>query len=388
MASRHFAPLLLPLTLALSCAESDAPKPEPAPETMPEVSRVEEAVFHSKVFEIDQIYPSMKGPRARQKIWLGDPKKPELLWITGYRSRITDPETGEEISPEFMCHSNLSFADQEDQTLVLESTIPTKRLFTLSQGQMEVIFPEGFGIPVTSTRPFSLGTQVLNLNPQDELVRVNHETTVSFIRDEDLDTPMRPLFQTAAQSLVAQDAEKAHFGVEEPNETVHGPGCSVGLPAGKKILKDRFGQLFAAHWVVEPGRHVTRTLVTEALALPFDTTAHFIAIHLHPFAESLELRDLTTGETVFKSSAIQAGEGIGLSHVETHSSELGIPLFADHGYELVATYNNTSDENQDAMAVMFLYADDKAFQESAVLDASENRTDLEEEPTRENSFGV
>ena len=110
MASRYVAPLPLLLALALSCAESDAPAPQPAPEATPKVSRVQEAVFRSKVFEIDRIYPSMKGPLARQEIWLGDPKKPELLWITGYRSRITDPETGEEISPEFMCHSNLSFA--------------------------------------------------------------------------------------------------------------------------------------------------------------------------------------------------------------------------------------------------------------------------------------
>jgi len=40
------------------------------------------------------------------------------------------------------------------------------------------------------------------------------------------------------------------------------------------------------------------------------------------------------------------------------------------------------------LALALLYVDDKAFEPSAILDASENRTDLEEEPTRENSFGV
>ena len=41
-----------------------------------------------------------------------------------------------------------------------------------------------------------------------------------------------------------------------------------------------------------------RTLVTELMSLPYDTTVHYIAVHLHPFAESLELIDLTTGKNV------------------------------------------------------------------------------------------
>ena len=39
----------------------------------------------------------------------------------------------------------------------------------------------------------------------------------------------------------------------------------------------------------ESGREVNHTPVTSLMALPFDTTIHYIAIHLHPFAESVEL---------------------------------------------------------------------------------------------------
>ena len=128
---------------------------------------------------------------------------------------------------------------------------------------------------------------------------------------------------------------------------------------------DSFGRRFTGHWVVEPGREVNRTLVTEILDLPFDTTVHYIAVHLHPFAESLELRDLTTGDTVFKSRVRPAEKGIGIQHVDYFSSEEGVLLRKKHDYELVSVYNNTSGEEQDSMAVMYMYLLDKRFEAPA-----------------------
>ena len=95
--------------------------------------------------------------------------------------------------------------------------------------------------------------------------------------------------------------------------------------------------------------------------LQFDTTAHYIAVHLHPFAESLELRDLTTGETVFKSKARNFDDKNGLEEVEYFSSEEGLPLYQDHEYEVVSTYFNTTDVDQDSMAVIFMYVMDPEF---------------------------
>jgi hypothetical protein len=46
---------------------------------------------------------------------------------------------------------------------------------------------------------------------------------------------------------------------------------------------------------------------------------------------------------------------VGLERVEYFSSEEGIPLYADHDYELVSIYQNDTGERQDAMATMFLY---------------------------------
>ena len=80
---------------------------------------------------------------------------------------------------------------------------------------------------------------------------------------------------------------------------------------------------------------------------------------MHPFAESLELRDLTTNETVFKSKCRNFEDFMGLEQVEAFSSVDGVPVYAFHEYELVAIYNNTSGKDQDAMATMFMYVLDK-----------------------------
>ncbi|MEO1934827.1 MAG: hypothetical protein ABGX04_08605, partial [Myxococcales bacterium] len=83
--------------------------------------------------------------------------------------------------------------------------------------------------------------------------------------------------------------------------------------------------------------------------------------HLHPFAESLELRDLTAKETVFISHATNRKDSIGLKEVESYSSTEGLILFKDHEYSLISVYDNDSGERQDAMASMFLYMLDTKF---------------------------
>ena len=107
--------------------------------------------------------------------------------------------------------------------------------------------------------------------------------------------------------------------------------------------------------------------VTEMLELPYDTTIHYILAHVHPFCESLELRDLTTGESVVKLEMKQVENQIGLSHTEHFESVEGLPLYKDHGYEMVSIYNNTSDKEQDAMAVMIFFLKDKTFDADAYL---------------------
>jgi hypothetical protein len=326
----------------------------------------------SKVYTVDRKYRSMEGPMSTQTVQLAQAPLPELLWITGYRALMVGEDGRSPMSQEFMCHSNLDLDMKRHRQLFGWKKFPSNRLFTLSQGQFEIRFPEGFGIPVLSSEPLSLTTQVLNHNFEDARFQVRHKVAIDFVRDADLARPMKPLYMSAANGLVLVEGQSGHYGVEEPNEAEHGSGCLVGQPAMGRVQEDEFGRKFSGHWVVPPGRQENRTLVTEWLNLRFDTTVHYIAVHLHPFAESLELRDLTSGTTVFMSRARNPVGRIGLDHVDAFSSAEGVPLYEDHQYELVSVYNNESGRDQDSMAVMYLYLLDREFRKPDAVNLAES----------------
>jgi hypothetical protein len=260
-----------------------------------------------------------------------------------------------------MCHSNLDFDPARHQEAFGGSKALTTRLFTLSQGQLAIAFPEGFGMPLLGDHPLSLTTQALNLNPTGEAVSVRHRVSIHYAKQSQLSAPMKPLFTKGVYGLQLLEGENGYFGVDAPKQETHGPGCLQGQNATTHVFGDAQGRKFTGHWVVKPGREVNQTLVTKILELPYDTTIHYIAVHLHPFAESLELRDLTEGKVVFKSSTRPFPDRIGLAHVDSFSSVEGIPIYQDHEYELVSVYQNITDKDQDSMAVMNLYMLDKDF---------------------------
>jgi hypothetical protein len=115
------------------------------------------------------------------------------------------------------------------------------------------------------------------------------------------------------------------------------------------------GQLPHGTFLVAPGRQINARRVTEQLTLPFDTTLHYAIAHLHPYGESVELRDVMTGTTVVKLHASNYPDRMALERIETFSSVEGVPVYKDHDYELVSVYNNTSFSDQEAMANIGLY---------------------------------
>jgi hypothetical protein len=115
------------------------------------------------------------------------------------------------------------------------------------------------------------------------------------------------------------------------------------------------GETPTNHWIVPPGRHTYKTEITPQLNLPFDTTIHYATIHVHPFARGMELRDLTTGQTILRLNSQDWPDRIGVAHVEEFKSKNGIPILSNHRYELTVEYDNTSGSNTDAMAILYLY---------------------------------
>ena len=90
---------------------------------------------------------------------------------------------------------------------------------------------------------------------------------------------------------------------------------------------------------------------------------HHIAVHLHPFAEELSLRDITADRILFNSKANNYSNKIGLQKVDSYSSSKGKMLYPDHEYELILTVDNTTEELQDMMASMFVFLYDKEMDE-------------------------
>jgi hypothetical protein len=310
----------------------------------------------------------MMGPWSGQALQLGDAEADELVWITGYRAVMKGEDGETSMSQEFMCHSNLDIDVQAHRQRFQVAPVFSPRLFTLSQGQFEIRFPPGFGIPVSSSEALSLTTQVLNHNFEiagpEEAFSVRHQVTVEYALDREVGPGMVPLLPTAAYGLALLEGDAAYYGVDDPDDEHHGPGCMVGEGASDHEYEDGLGRTFTGHWQVPPGRQVNRTLVTRLMNVPYETTIHYVAVHLHPFAESLALRDLTTGETLFESRAENPEGRIGLVKVDALSSAEGVAVYPDHEYELVSVYDNTSGEMQDSMAVMYFYLRDLELEES------------------------
>jgi hypothetical protein len=329
------------------------------------------AEFLSDPYTIDRLYKSMAGPEGTQVVRLGAADPPELLWVRGYRVKVVGADGTSAVSQEFMCHNNLDFNPLDHARVFGSPAGFSTRLFTLSQGQFSVDLPDGFGIPLMSNETLYLGTQVLNHNQKDINIKVRHKVTIDFVRDADLKAPLKALFPAAGFVVALLDGKEAVFGTNEATETQRHASCLPGTQAPDSkyanfVITDGAGRKATGHWVVKRGHEERHTLITNMLHLPSDTTIHFIGVHLHPFAVSLALRDLTTGKTLFTSQARGPKKGIGLEHVDAFSSREGIPVFKDHDYELVSVYDNRSAGEQDAMATMFFYLLDKSFKKPAL----------------------
>ncbi len=321
--------------------------------------------FFSKEILIDRLYPPDEGPVEGGQMSLLPGQEPELVWIRGFSVTPVSPDGKVELSNEFLYYSNLDFVDFVSHRQFLGGNpIGTYRLFALSQGQNRVEFPSGFGIPIMSNELLQWNVIAMNLNLSNRSLNLKFKLTIDYFLDQDVSTPLKPLFVVNAVVAKLLYGRDGYFGVEKPGELIREAESSRGVHAleGERyILSDGKERKFSLYWIVEPGREVDHTLATRFLNLPFDTTFHYANAHLYPYAESLELKDLSTHQFVFKGKASQVEKGIGLAHVDELSSMEGIPIFKDHEYDLISIYRNPTLKDQKAMATLFLYLLDKEF---------------------------
>ncbi len=140
-------------------------------------------------------------------------------------------------------------------------------------------------------------------------------------------------------------------------DTHIGAGCAElsKVNMSGEVSANKPGDGLMNHWIVPPGHNIYTTEITPQLNLPFDTTIHYATMHVHPFARGMELRDLTTGTTIFRLNSRDWPDRVGVAYVEEFKSIEGIPIQRHHRYELSAEYDNPLDGETDAMAILYLY---------------------------------
>jgi len=329
-------------------------------------SNLRSVVHLSPVYKIDKIYRSMEGPTKVERFKFPGASKGDLIWIRSISSTMVDENGTKPLDDGLMCHVNVDFDPGLHKKKFHSNLYITSRILTLSQGQMGLYFPRGYGFPVLAEEPFTLTTQVLNLNDPKLKTKVRHKITIKYVLDKEIKVPLKPLFTYAPYVMALIEGEHGHFNKENQDKKIAGAGCLPGTHAPQAslsaILSDRMGKKFSGHFVVPPGKQLFSTNVTHQMYLTSSTTIHSVAVHVHPFSESLELFDITAGKSVFISKSINEKNKIGLIKVADFSSVEGIEVIAGHEFELRSIYNNTSKTNQDSMAVMLLFMLDKDFQ--------------------------
>lgn len=355
-------------------------------------------LVESEDIVIDRRIESMDGPSESRRLELPGERPGELLWLTRVANRALDPESGGELPPELLCHTNLSLASPPQlarETPAFRATENLdERLMTLIQGQNDVELPPGFGFPVAAGEPLELYTMVINPNLDRVPFGVRVRTEVEYLRDADLAEPPMPLFRRRLYTYVearaagaAQHAGHGHgdhgghgehaggdSGHAEQGHGDHGDHGShdhavpvaapVATAAAEETVvgRDEEGRTYAMHWQVPPGRHEYRTRIGDQLTLPFDTTLHYATAHLHPYGESIALVDAASGETLVRLAARAYLDRKGIEEMESYSSVEGLPIARGGEYELVTVYDNPTSEPIDAMGILYLHLRDHGFE--------------------------
>jgi hypothetical protein len=265
-------------------------RPSPLASSHGVVSQVE---FSTGLVELEPGSLAMHLPQAMRNLSFAEP-----VWLVAYKTYILDPG-GRPPRENYLCHT--FFGDQrvmqsEDQELLgLYSDAFTP----------EVRLPEGFGVPVAAREPVHWMPMFNNRGLEAAWVRMKVELSV--IREKDLARPLKPLYAALR---------------------------SVALP----------------HLYFVPPGGDARSVTFE---LPFDGAIHFLGTHMHPHGVSIELFNVSRGESVWKGTrkVNAAGEMTGM---ETYSSTAGYPVRAGETYRVTAVYENPASGPIDAMAGLYI----------------------------------
>jgi cyclophilin family peptidyl-prolyl cis-trans isomerase len=313
--------------------------------------------------------PSMKGgPGSGDKISsLPDTAgtAPKLYWVKGFKLEVLDEKDKVMPTAEFICHLNIDVDPAERNRIFQEGQrCMNGRILTVTQGQTEISFPDGFAVPVASDEHWRFIFQAAN-RTTDEHRRVKHRLTLYMIPDRELVHPITPLAWSVPFIQVVIDKNSSTIAEKEKTECptclVSGRGVNAPNAVGTSVESDVFGRKVTGHWVVPPGEQTWNSLVREAGFADKPRLIHAVWSHVHPCCTAISLVKASPveRETIFTATCrTKVHPGLQIQDIDYIASTEGIPLPANNNYEVDITYNNPTDKALDSMATLGIFYED------------------------------
>ncbi|MBF6608676.1 MAG: hypothetical protein ITG00_08050 [Flavobacterium sp.] len=298
----------------------------------------------SPSFLIDGIYKSMEGPMSAKYVQLSQDSA--LIYMTGFKVTAIDAKSRQPLSNEFICHTNVDFnAAKYYSRLNLPQRIGNSypRMTSLSNGSEALQFPAGYGIPMHGNDMLYLTTQSLNHNYPKIKYLLKHNVAINYT-----DKIQKPLMSRTVFIMLPYDES-------DPYSPTTSSDLCIPVETKNHVYDDGKGNKHSGHWVVPEGKNTYRSNINQQLQIADSIRLHSAALHVHPFATSFTLRNISKGEPVFTSKIVNRKGKIGLQSVPGFTSDDGVWLYANNDYELVLEVDNTSGEQQDMMGSMFLF---------------------------------
>lgn len=326
------------------------------------------------------VHDAAKPPSASTK----EPK--QLIWLTGVKLVVLDEHDQVQPTSEFICHCNVDL-DRRDEVFPEIHTGST-RLFTITQGQTDIHFPEGCGVPLASDEVIHLKFQVANRTTSAHR-RVKHLCTIDFVKDSDLTKPMKALsWYTPFMAVELKEATKL------PAAQMHGPSC-LALSSGENapnaipgtVIEYTAGRKVTGHWKVPPGLHLYECPLTTARDFGFnneDRIVRTVWTHCHPLCKKVTML-VCDGKKKTPLWSVdvhtKTNSGLETAKISDLYFEKGVVLPKGKQFEIDAVYDNTTGIAQDSMVSQGIFYEDPKFVKpnwTNELAAADNRDSAKE----------
>ncbi|HEY9733384.1 MAG TPA: hypothetical protein V6C89_15805 [Drouetiella sp.] len=278
----------------------------------------------------------------------------ELLWIVGAKLVVLDENDRVLPTAEFICHFNLDL-ERRDR-IFPQIHAGSNRLITITQGQTDVHFPPGCGVPVASNEYIHLKFQAANRTTEEHR-RLKHRCTVDIVRDSDLKTPMTALsWYTPFMAIEVDKNSKITSTVP------HSPDC-LALSSGENapnaipgtVIDYGVNSKVSSHWKVLPGKHLYTCPLPAERDAGFNQenrTVRAIWTHCHPLCQKVVMlvcdgKKKTPLWSVDVSNKLD--HGMEIEKISDFDFGRGVLLPKGKQLEIDAIYNNTTGEPQDSM---------------------------------------